>query len=537
MWTKPPVRGTSYTAPGPPAPACLVPGFSPASTKQHLVLLTGLLLLAAAARILPLTDNRFHPDEALYARWGLLIATGRDPLLANVPVDKPPLWPYLLAGGFSLFGNSELAARLPAFAASLLSVALTYALARSLWGARDTAILAAALMAFSPYSILFAVTAFTDPLLVLWVLAALTFAAQDRPGRAGLCLGLALATKQTALLFLPLGIGLAFLCKRKHRTTERLARFILGLVPGVVALVTWDMLRHAPLSFWEQSIASYGGLRLAPWEELPTRLAGWAERGAYLLGPPWLTAGLVGLALAAAFTRALPSPASPLSNRVEARYWGERGEGARTAVDKLLAAFVLAFLALHVFLTFNIWDRYLLGLVPVIALLATCGVMRLVGARSMTIRNMAIAGLTALLLIPAWQAAHSHYPIGGDHGAYDGIDQIANRLRHMPWGTVLYDQALNWELGYYLFDGPIYLAWFRSPEHLAEDLRAFRNTPTPRLLIVPAWQPSYPLNDAVAAAGYRQAPFLTTFRRDGQPSFFVYRLIPEGHTATDSDTP
>jgi len=531
------VRGTSYTAPGPPAPACSVPGFSLASAKQHLVLLTGLLLLAAAARILPLTDNRFHPDEALYARWGLLIATGRDPLLANVPVDKPPLWPYLLAGGFSLFGHSELAARLPAFAASLLSVALTYALACSLGGARDTAILAAALMAFSPYTILFAVTAFTDPLLVLWVLAALTCAARDRPGRAGLCLGLALATKQTALLFLPLGIGLAFLCKRKQRTMERLARFMLGLAPGVVALVTWDMLRHAPLSFWQQSIASYGGLRLATWEELPTRLAGWAERGAYLLGPPWLTAGLVGLALVAVFARATPSPIFP-QYRASARFErGERGERARAAVDRLLAAFVLAFLALHAFLTFNIWDRYLLGLVPVLAWLVARGVMRLVGARLMTMRNLAMAGLTALLLIPAWQAARSQYPIGGDHGAYDGIDQIANRLRHMPWGTVLYDQALNWELGYYLFDGPIYLAWFRSPEHLAEDLRAFRDTPTPRLLIVPAWQPSQPLNDAVAAAGYRQAPFLTTFRRDGQPSFFVYRLIPEGHTAVGHDTP
>lgn len=488
----------------------------PLRTNTSLAFLTGLLLLAAAARILPLTDNRFHPDEALYAHWGLLIATGRDPLLASVPVDKPPLWPYLLAGGFSLFGNSELAARIPALTASLLSVALTYALARSLWRARDTAVLAAALMAFSPYSILFAITAFTDPLLVLWVLAALTFAARNRPGRAGLCLGLALATKQTALLFLPLGIGLTFLCKRKQSTIERLARFILGLAPVLMVLVTWDMLRHAPMSFWQQSFTSYGGLHLATWEELPARLAGWVERCAYLLGPPWLT-GLWGLILIASIAY---HPASGIQRPT----W-------------LLAAFVLAFLAIHVFLTFNIWDRYLLGLVPVLALLVARGVTHFVGVRFMTMRNIAVVGWMALLLIPAWQAAHSQYPIGGDHGAYDGIDQIANRLRHMPWGTVLYDQALNWELGYYLFDGPIYLAWFRSPEHLAEDLRAFRDTPTPRLLIVPAWQPSQPLNDAVAAAGYRQDPFLITFRRDGQPSFFVYQLTPQDRTIAGGDTP
>ncbi len=488
----------------------------PLRAHAYLALLTGLLLLAAAARILPLSDNRFHPDEALYARWGLLIATGRDPLLTNEPVDKPPLWPYLLAGSFSLFGNSELAARIPALAASLISVALTYAFARGLWGTTGTAMLAAALMAVSPYGILFAVTAFTDPLLVLWVLAALALAARDRPGWAGLCLGLALATKQTALLFLPLAIGIALMRNRTHRPTEALARFAIGLAPGGAAITAWDTLRHAPASFWQQSIISYGGLRLITGEELPSRLAGWAERGAYLLGPPWLTGLLILILIASIAWR----PASGIQRPT-----------------RLLAVFVLAFLAIHVFLTFNIWDRYLLGLVPVLALLVARGATRLVGARLMTMRNIAAVGLTALLLLPAWQAAHSQYPIGGDHGAYDGIDQIARHLRQMPWGTVLYDQALNWELGYYLFDGPIYLAWFRSPEHLANDLRAFRDTPTPRLLIVPAWQPSLPLHDAVAAAGYRQEPFLTTFRRDGQPSFFVYRLTPEGGTTAGSYTP
>lgn len=489
----------------------------PLRANAHLVLLTGLLVLAAIARILPLTDNRFHPDEALYARWGLLIATGRDPLLTNEPVDKPPLWPYLLAGSFSLFGHSELAARIPALAASLVSVALTYAFARSLWGATGTAVLAAALMAFSPYSILFAVTAFTDPLLVLWVLAALTYAARDRPGVAGLCLGLALATKQTALFFLPLGVGIALLRGPKQPLKETLIRYILGLAPTLMALIAWDTLRHAPMSFWQQSITSYGGLHLVTWDELPRRLTGWAERGAYLLGPPWLT-GLLGLALMVSL---VPRPSFVVRHP---SWW-------------LLAAFVLAFLALHVFFTFNIWDRYLLGLVPILALLVARGVARFVEVQLMTMRKIAIAGLTVVLLIPTWQAAHSQYPIGGDHGAYDGIDQIAKHLRQMPWGTVLYNQALNWELGYYLFDGPIYLAWVRSPEHLVNDLRAFGDTPTPRLLIVPAWQPSQPLNHAVAAAGYRQDLFLTTFRRDGQPSFFVYRLTPEGGTIAGSYTP
>ncbi|MFN2270157.1 MAG: hypothetical protein ACK2US_04925, partial [Anaerolineae bacterium] len=72
-----------------------------------------LVLLALALRLPPLLDNRFHPDEALYGYWGLLIALGRDPGLVDVPVYKPPLLPYLIAGTQGLFSKSEFAVRLP----------------------------------------------------------------------------------------------------------------------------------------------------------------------------------------------------------------------------------------------------------------------------------------------------------------------------------------------------------------------------------------------------------------------------------------
>jgi hypothetical protein len=107
----------------------------------------------------------------------------------------------------------------------------------------------------------------------------------------------------------------------------------------------------------------------------------------------------------------------------------------------------------------------------------------------------------------------------------------------MPWGTVLYDQALNWELGYYLYDGPVYVAWFATPQQLRDDLRAFRESGTPRFLIVPGWHPMTDLPGAIAAADYRQDTVLTTFRRDGQPSFFIYQLKPDRPAEAGSDAP
>ena len=77
---------------------------------QSDILLLLMCLLAFALRLGPLFDNRFHPDEALYASWGLLIRTGRDVWLSQQSADKPPVLFYLLAVSFHYLWRSEAAA-------------------------------------------------------------------------------------------------------------------------------------------------------------------------------------------------------------------------------------------------------------------------------------------------------------------------------------------------------------------------------------------------------------------------------------------
>ncbi|RLC84892.1 MAG: hypothetical protein DRI79_12190, partial [Chloroflexi bacterium] len=163
-----------------------------------------LLLLTWALRLPPMLDNRFHPDEALYGYWGLLIGRGQDPWLATVPVYKPPLLPYLVAGAQALFGNCEFTVRLSGLAAGLLMIPLVATLACALYHERWTAVAAAVGVALSPFAILFSATAFPDPLMVALGLAACVAAARSRPGWAGLLAGLAFATKQTGLVWQPL---------------------------------------------------------------------------------------------------------------------------------------------------------------------------------------------------------------------------------------------------------------------------------------------------------------------------------------------
>ena len=55
--------------------------FSMSRDSSKSISLVAILLLGWTLRISTLGQNRFLEDEALYASWGLQIATGQDPML------------------------------------------------------------------------------------------------------------------------------------------------------------------------------------------------------------------------------------------------------------------------------------------------------------------------------------------------------------------------------------------------------------------------------------------------------------------------
>ena len=195
-----------------------------------------LLFLVAcglAFRVIPwLTAYPLHRDEALYGFWARLIASGRDPWLLTPWVDKPPLAIYLLAVSLKLFGVSVLALRLPNMIAGVLLIPATYALARRIYD-RQTALVAAALVTASPFAILFAPTAFTDPWLTLWLVIAAWAAVSNRPFWAGLALGLAVACKQQGVLGVPLIVGLLML-RDWQTANRRLHAAVGGCLPSAI---------------------------------------------------------------------------------------------------------------------------------------------------------------------------------------------------------------------------------------------------------------------------------------------------------------
>jgi len=139
-------------------------GTAPPPAKAMLLALAALLLCLQGARGL------WEPDEGRYSAVAWHMVESGDwftpHLSAALPhFTKPPLLYWLLAGSMSLLGRNEWALRLPGGIAGVLTVLLTFALARRL--APGDPLLAAVVQATALLPFVGAHLVTTDPLLML----------------------------------------------------------------------------------------------------------------------------------------------------------------------------------------------------------------------------------------------------------------------------------------------------------------------------------------------------------------------------------
>lgn len=477
-------------------------------------LLYGMVWFATFFRLKALFQNHFHADEALFASWARLIAVWRDPLLLTQPVDKPPLLFYLQGLFFPLFGKMEWAARMPDFWASILLIPLVAALAWRLYKHPAIPVLAALFVTMSPMAIQFSATAFTDPLLVTFIIAALIAAAdKPKPVISGLFFGLAVLTKYQAFLFLPLLAGIAWLNSWRWTAWKR---WLMGFLPLMALFISWTLIRADSPEIWRTQIVNFGGFRLAwSWELLP-RLFAWSKLGNAIWGSPLLSISFVLLLIVLL-----------ISSR--------RRSNRSTIVDKLLILFTIGYLLLHWFVAIPVWDRYLLPLLPIFAILMARGLIILYSfLSSVMLANrlqtwgawkftpyILLALLFLILLPSAISARHGSWPVGGQTTADQGAWQVAGYLDDKPYGTVLYDHWFNWYWQYHLFDRGVYVSWFAHPAALVEDLSVFASGPGQRYIVLPADQRAQPVIRALIDAGITLEQEMQT---DYNPGMNLYRI-------------
>jgi 4-amino-4-deoxy-L-arabinose transferase-like glycosyltransferase len=503
-----------------------------------------LLLIGAAFRFHALAqDFRFHPDEALFSTFARSAAVNGDWLLHG-PLDKTPLTIYASALSMLVFGvrsmdngvltldirTGEFVARLPGTLASIMLVAVVYRLARDLYCKGESAIrlytynlvpnIAMLLMALSPFAIAFSAGVFTDGLMLLWLALALMMMARGRWGWSGVFLALGFASKQQALLFVPLLVAVGWALDKdtidRVPTLRKYLSFALSVIITFTLLVAWDVARAQPGGIWGLAAANNNPDRLIRANEILPRLTKWFAFAQTFVGPGWLT-GLLALVGIGGLTASII----------------HQPRRRATLIDVILLTYGLGYGLLHWLIALNTYDRYLLPVLPLVILLIARGLEK---ARNFIQRYRAAeqqrkfgyhfaslilcVSVLGVLGFAALAASEGRIELGDDRSEYRGIDQLTDFLNSRALGAIVYDRWLGWELGYYMG------AWsdkrrvyYPTPDSLVSDA-LLQTEAAPRYFPAPAGQPIRPWLNALNEAGF------TVHLVYDQQQFVVYEIIP-----------
>lgn len=505
--------------------------------RVYTALLALILAGGTVLRVVHLHSHRFHVDEALFAAYGLSIASGTDPLLQQEAVDKPPAFFYLLALAFKVFGRSEAAAAVPSMVASVGSIALVYYLCRRFFDV-PTALAAALLMAISPFNVAYAYTAFIDPTLVAVALLAAALAERRLFFAAGILAGLLPALKAQGVLILPLVVLLGLFAlvqarERRGRWLKAGALFAAGAALPLAATWYWSSLRTEQRTFLDLA-AEHNPLLVSDPATYSVRLTDWwLSSLQYLTGSPLLNyVVLVGVPLLLLWDLVV------LATRREPRRFA--------ALDWALAGFLAFFVGWHTYFDHPAWDRYMLGTAPVgLILIARAFALpwrlwQALGRRWVPEARAAWSLATAVALMlsvsaptPVLAGLRSTYPIAwaGEVGpaAYIGIEDVAAYLRaNAEPEAVLFDyQTLSWHYKYYLFGEPFEVVWF--DDTLVWSFRQqvlTRPEGQPKYIVMPDWVNDEKTRSTLAGDAVRFEDVYRTYRPDGSVSFTIYRLAP-----------
>ncbi len=153
------------------------------------------------------------PDEGRNAEVAREMAATNDylvPHLDGLPyLDKPVVYFAAAAVAMEVLGPTEVAARLPAYLATLATVVLVVWFARRRWGA-EAGWLAGIAFATMPMVLAYARTTIFDSTLSLFITAAILCFAEERPVLAWAALGAGALTKGPIAIAVPLATILPF---------------------------------------------------------------------------------------------------------------------------------------------------------------------------------------------------------------------------------------------------------------------------------------------------------------------------------------
>jgi hypothetical protein len=362
-------------------------------------------------------------DESYYGRAAVSFANG-DVLLHRVDVDKPPLAMQAFGVALAIFGRSEMALKLPNAVALAVLLAVVFLLGKELFGGA-VGLLAAALLATSPFLARVGIGAMLDPFACSLLACSLYLAVRGRRFGAGCGMGLALCTRQMAAAFLPIAFLAAWLMARPPAKFWPTAKQFAGGLGGPLAyLFAWSAFyEREPFAWLVTEIRSGHIVEAAAHTSFWTRLGFWfslTARDFFLTPRIWQTAAAGAVALGA-IRLARRRPLAPL------------GDPAKIALC-LFAGAVPYYPIAHALIGISLTaERMMLPLLPLAALLASFAIVRALTTVGLTGERSQWAGallLAALVLVGVNRNARAFHVARTN----DDTPEIARFIRGLPSG-------------------------------------------------------------------------------------------------------
>ncbi len=160
------------------------------------------------------------------------------------PTGHPPLVPAYLSAVWWLFGASEVATRVAMIAISSTTVVTTYALGQRVTS-REASFSSAALLALSPLFFAQSSLVFLDLTAALFTTLAILFLLDGRLIKFALAASLAVLSKETAVVLLPV----AWLFAAGRRREQRASAWAALAAPAA-PLALWALFYHHATGFW-----------------------------------------------------------------------------------------------------------------------------------------------------------------------------------------------------------------------------------------------------------------------------------------------
>jgi dolichyl-phosphate-mannose--protein O-mannosyl transferase len=182
-------------------------------------------------------------DEVYYAKNANSLIRNGVELNAQGQAEfivHPPLGKWLIGIGIKVFGNDEFGWRISAAVIGTLSVVLIYLITKELFKSLFLSNVAAALMALDGLALVMSRVALLDIFLMFFILLAFYFLIKNDLWLSGVAIGLAAATKWSAIFLIPFFILLTLnsLQIEPVKWVKRAAQFIF--MPALIYLISWS---------------------------------------------------------------------------------------------------------------------------------------------------------------------------------------------------------------------------------------------------------------------------------------------------------